>query len=201
MYSKLPNLILGFHGCDYSTLEKVVFHGEPMHASENDYDWLGHGMYFWEQNFERAFAWAQEQVKRGVYGKPAVIGAVIDLGNCLNLMDSASIGIVKEEYELLHAEFELLGRELPQNHGRTQDRLFRNLDCAVIEHLHERIESASFSGVEPYDSVRGLFTEGQPIYPGSGFYEKTHIQLCVRNPNCIKGYFMPRVGTAEWPLP
>lgn len=162
MYSKLPNLILGFHGCDQGTLEKVVIQGEPMHASENDYDWLGHGMYFWEHNYERAYSWAQEQAKRGAYTKPAVIGAVIDLGNCLNLMDSASIRIVKQEFELLSAELELLGEDLPQNHGRTQDRLFRNLDCAVIEHLHERIRSDGLSGLAPYDSVRGLFIEGHP---------------------------------------
>lgn len=201
MYSKLPNLILGFHGCDHSTLQKVVVQGEPMHASENDYDWLGHGMYFWEQNYERALSWAREQARRGAYTKPAVIGAAIDLGNCLNLMDTASIEIVKQEYDLLVAELELLGREPPQNHGRTQDRLFRNLDCAVIEHLHERIRSSSFPDAEPYDSVRGLFIEGKPIYPTSGLYEKTHIQLCVRNPNCIKGYFIPRDGSTSWPLP
>ena len=92
-----------------------------------------------------------------------VIGAVIDLGNCLNLMDSASIHIVKQEFELLSAELELLGEDLPQNHGRTQDRLFRNLDCAVIEHLHERIRSDGLSGLAPSDSVRGLFFEGHPM--------------------------------------
>ena len=25
--------------------------------------------------------------------------------------------------------------------------------------------------------------------PSSGFYEKTHIQIAVRNPDCIKGIF------------
>ena len=55
MYSKLPNLILGFHGFDQSMLEKVVIQGESMHASENDYDWLDHAMYFWEHSFERAY--------------------------------------------------------------------------------------------------------------------------------------------------
>ncbi len=27
--------------------------------------------------------------------------------------------------------------------------------------------------------------------PTAGFYTKNHIQLCVRNPDCIKGYFRP----------
>jgi len=26
----------------------------------------------------------------------------------------------------------------------------------------------------------------------AGLFAKSHIQICVRNPNCIKGFFMPR---------
>lgn len=54
MYQKLPNLVLGFHGCDESVFERVIYRGEPMKKSENSYDWLGHGIYFWEQNKQRA---------------------------------------------------------------------------------------------------------------------------------------------------
>ena len=27
------------------------------------------------------------------------------------------------------------------------------------------------------------------------------IQLCVRNPNCIEGFFIPRKENAEWIVP
>lgn len=60
---------------------------------------------------------------------------------------------------------------------------------AVIEHLHASMKD---SGNEPFDSVRDLFMEGRPIYDGSGFLTKTYLQICVRNPNCIKGFFDPR---------
>ena len=43
----------------------------------------------------------------------------------------------------------------------------------------------------PIDTVRGAFIEGSPIYRGAGFRAKNHIQLCVRNLSCIKGYFRP----------
>jgi len=33
--------------------------------------------------------------------------------------------------------------------------------------------------------------------PGAGFKEKNHIQICVRNRNCIKGYFLPREKAAD----
>ena len=38
-----------------------------------------------------------------------------------------------------------------------------------------------------------LFTEGERVYPTSGFYEKTHIQICVCSQSVIKGVFrVPR---------
>ena len=42
-----------------------------------------------------------------------------------------------------------------------------------------------------YDSVRGPFLEGEPVYADAGFRSENHIQLCVRNTACIKGYFRP----------
>jgi hypothetical protein len=50
MYSKLPNLVIGFHGCDISVFEKVLHNHENMIFSDKPYDWLGHGVYFWEHN-------------------------------------------------------------------------------------------------------------------------------------------------------
>jgi len=45
------------------------------------------------------------------------------------------------------------------------------------------------------DTVKGIFIEGDPIYEGSGFHEKTHIQIAVCNPECIRGVF--RVPASE----
>ncbi len=46
------------NGCSKETYENVIFHKHPLKASENSYDWLGHGIYFWEQNLKRAKEWA-----------------------------------------------------------------------------------------------------------------------------------------------
>lgn len=73
--------------------------------------------------------------------------------------------------------------------GNSNDLLLRNLDCAVFETLHK---FRSDNDEQPYDSVRGVFWEGGELYPNAGFREKDHIQLCIRNPNCIKGFFYPR---------
>ncbi len=62
----------------------------------------------------------------------------------------------------------------------------RNLDCAVINHLHAIRKENSLM---PFDTVRGIFQEGKPIYADAGFRAKTHIQICVCNSECIKGVF------------
>ncbi len=40
-----------------------------------------------------------------------------------------------------------------------------------------------------------MFPEGNPLYDGAGFRDKNHIQICIRNQNCIKAIFDPRVYT------
>lgn len=80
---KASSLVIGFHGCDLSTFREVVCDGGSLNPSVNDYDWLGSGIYFWEQNYERALQRAEEQTARGRIETPAAVGAIIDLGYCL----------------------------------------------------------------------------------------------------------------------
>ena len=109
MYSSLPNLIIGFHGCDESVYDKVICQNKSLAPSNNEYDWLGNGIYFWEQNLKRAWEWAEQHSKRSKTGlKPAVIGAVIDLGYCLNLLDGDKILLLKQHYDIFKASMNLL---------------------------------------------------------------------------------------------
>ncbi|GBR75667.1 hypothetical protein NO2_0318 [Candidatus Termititenax persephonae] len=127
-YSASPVIAYGFHGTDEKCAYDVILGKIPhLSKSENTWDWLGTGIYFWEANPQRAWEWAKEHKKN-----PAVIGAIISLGNCLNLLEE-----------------------------------------------------------KPYDTVRGVFWEGQALYPSASFREKNHIQICVRNPERILGYFNP----------
>ena len=75
------------------------------------------------------------------------------------------------------------GTPLPLN---SDDGLRRNLDCAVINHLHHIRREARLA---PVDTVKGVFIEGNAAYPNAGIYEKTHIQVCVTNPAMIKAAF------------
>jgi hypothetical protein len=47
------------------------------------------------------------------------------------------------------------------------------------------------SGLPEFDTIRGVFVEGDPVYPGSEIYHKTHVQIAVRNQACIQAMFLP----------
>lgn len=199
MYTTLPSIIIGFHGCDMSVYEKILYRHEPFKSSENDYDWLGHGMYFWEQNLERAWEWAKDGMNNPKIHieKPAVVGAVINLGYCLNLLDSRNIQLLENQYIIFKSEMDLTDKPMPINKNvkGNSDLLLRDLDCAVIEYLHQDRE---INKERAFDSVRGVFFEGHQIYKTSGFRKQSHIQICVRNPNCIKGFFAPKAIDKKW---
>jgi len=188
LYENLPSFVLGFHGCDSAVAEEIFAGRQKLRVSENKYDWLGTGVYFWEQNPRRAFEWAKEQQARSRIKIPAVVGAIIEPGYCMNLLDASFIEIVKNAYETLQLVENERGRPLPQNKPISggSDLLLRELDCEVINTVHEH---RKLQGLRPFESVRGVFVEGAPLYENAGFFAKSHIQICVRDPRCIKGYF------------
>ena len=204
MYSKKTSLLIGFHGCD-KEIQDAVINGEELKPSLNAYDWLGNGLYFWESDPQRAYEWAEQASKRkkSSVTVPAVLGAVIDLGNCLDLTNRQSIPMLKTGYSWLKKSYEDSEKPMPKNRnvGDNTDVLRRDLDCAVIEAIHKMLKTMPELGIPPFDSVRGLFIEGDEVYEGACFREKTHIQLCIINPNCIKGYFLPRELNKSYPIP
>ncbi len=193
MYTRRSGLILGFHGCDRSIRDRVVSEcGFMLKKSENDYDWLGHGIYFWENNHERALHFAEElrENPKSSLTEPAVLGAVIDLGECLDLLDSKFLREIKISYDLLCDSYKKFDLQLPKNiRSPTGELLARKLDCAVIQTTHALNLEANG---KDYDSVRGVFFEGEDLYENAGFKHKNHIQIAIRNPACIKGFFIPR---------
>lgn len=204
LYSHRSQLVLGFHGCDATLAEQVALGRTMLKNSDHDYDWLGPGIYFWENDVDRAEQWAKENAKSSYSSikTPGVLGAYLDLGNCLDLTDSGSLQLLKIPYEALKESSALTGLEMPINKDpltvHSKDRILRKLDCAVIKTLHELTHKA---GLPAFDSVRGVFWEGGELYPGAGFREKNHIQIAIVNPNCIKGFFLPREVDTKYIIP
>jgi hypothetical protein len=79
--------IIAYHGCDAEIAERLL-RGEPFKKSQNDYDWLGEGIYFWEYRADRALRFAHDQKRRGKLETPAIVGALVQLGRCFDLMDT-----------------------------------------------------------------------------------------------------------------
>ncbi len=80
MHNLSASFVLGYHGCERE-IGEAVLHGETtLQQSENDHDWLGPGIYFWEANPHRGIEWAREMHARNKVKDPYVIGGIIDFG-------------------------------------------------------------------------------------------------------------------------
>jgi hypothetical protein len=193
------SFVLGYHGCDAAIAKKVINGKTPLLRSNSDYDWLGEGIYFWESDPLRAYEWAQWKVSTGKYEKAAVVGAVVDLGNCLDLTARENMLFLSEAYDSLKEFLAKSNQPLPVNQsvkGRpAQDMTLRKLDCAVVKHMHENFDDMRKNNIPgappPFDTIRAMFPEGEGLYPGAGFWKETHVQIAVINEACIKGYFLP----------
>ena len=195
LYQRNPQIVLGFHGCDKKVADRILNSPkEHLTPSEHDYDWLGDGIYFWLNDPKRAYEWAEHKRERdGEVENPAVIGAISDLGVCLNLSERQSVELIQKSYSDLKEIFASAGYDLNEvKKNKVPDKggfnLIRPLDCAVIKHAHKIVKDR---GVV-FDTVYGYFQEGEDAYLGAGIKEKSHVQICVRNKSCIKGYFLPR---------
>lgn len=196
VYQQVAQMVIGFHGCDKSVATEILNSpNKHLTSSTNLYDWLGDGIYFWLNDPQRAYEWACQTHKRNPnkIKEPCVLGAIINLGLCLNLCERNSILLIQKSYKILDDSFKKLGLSIseelknkaPDNGGFN---LIRPLDCAVIKNLHAMMKPENIN----FDTVYGYFQEGVDAFSGSGIKEKSHIQVCVRNPHCIKGYFLPR---------
>ncbi len=197
--------VLAYHGCSLETAQELLG-GSSFLPSTKDYDWLGSGIYFWENDILRAYQWATEA--RLNFDHPSVVGAVIELGNCLDLTTQSGIAAVKVAFDKFIKMSKKEGTPIPENVNPARhpgnDNILRRLDCAVMNYLYTIAQAAQESNPQsqPYATVRAMFPEGTELYPGAGFRDKTHIQVCVREPEQIRGVFrIPEWQCKELELP
>ncbi|KAA0590364.1 hypothetical protein J2848_006482 [Azospirillum lipoferum] len=178
--------VLGYHGCRRTVGEDILA-GKVPHLldSRNKWDWLGSGVYFWEADPRRGYEWALDRYGPG---EAFVIGAVIHLGYCLDLMSRGPLDLLKPACGSLVRICEMAGKPLPENR-RTTRGPSHALDCAVINALHDYRATNQPEALQPFNTVRGLYQEEPPVFENSMIMSKTHVQICVRTPDeSIKGY-------------
>lgn len=113
-----------------------------------------------------------------------MVGALIQLGNCLDLLDTGHTRRMAEVAAVLQDR----AGELPENREKRRD-----LDCFLVNSFCDEMGEGAF------DTVRGLFQEGDPIVDGSELLHQSHIQIVVRRPEAIIGLFRPSVEASDAP--
>jgi hypothetical protein len=176
---RFSRIVLGYHGCKRQVAEALIrgkLAIKDWRASRNTYDWLGEGIYFWEYAPERARNWGKAR---------GVVGAVIQLGTCLDFMEVRSTEMLGRAFETVRARHEARRLSLPRNKGKRRD-----LDCLVINAL---VASSEKDHGIRFQTVRSPFLEGDPAFPDSGILRESHVQIAVRDPTCILGVFRPNL--------
>lgn len=170
-YFDYNRTVIGFHGTSIDSANRLV-NGESFDDSDKDDEWFGKGVYFWEYAPKQAWWWARSYKGED---QPAVVGAIIRLGNCLDLLDPMNIKAVQDVRETMLEMMQQSGLVIPVN-----VRSKRRQDCAVFNYFfHEAAEAK-----KPIDSARAVYVPTGKLkraWEGSWINEESHIQISVRN--------------------
>ena len=168
--------VYGYHGISREAAIAIIESG--FNSSNDDYDWLGAGVYFWQDAPILAQQWAQSNYPQ----QPAVIKSRIRLNNCIDLLDVGWVPTIKEIYNRFVDNYQAANLPLPtQNPDRSKAH---RLDCAFFDYAVRAINLSSERKVE---TIRAVFVEGENIYPNSAIYDLAHVQIAVRNIGSIVG--------------
>lgn len=161
---------IGFHGTSTEAAQRILSSG--FEASRNDYDWLGDGAYFFQDAPVRAMEWARQRFGE----QAAVVGAEIDLDDCMDLLDIPWERVIERSYADLLLRLESSGESIPR-----QTSGAHRLDRAVLNHTMGLLHRAGI-GVR---TVRAAFVEGKPLFPGSALWSRAHVQIAVRDAGAV----------------
>ena len=161
----------GYHGTSRDRL--AIIAKEGFRVSENDYDWLGTGIYFFQDAPHRAREWAT--ARHGQSG--VVLGAEIEPADCMNLLDTEWFSFLNDAYNGFLEHCKRSGRLLPVQRGGAH-----RLDRAVIDYACGALQQAG----RTIRSVRAAFSEGAPVFPKSALFSLAHVQIAVRDPSAIR---------------
>ena len=174
-----PLRVYGYHGTSKRSAQEIIDRG--FNLSTNDYDWLGTGVYFFQDAPVRALAWASERYP----DSPAVIKSELVLENCIDLLDIAWNPIIRETYEMFVLEYKKANIPLPRQNS--QKSKAHRLDCAFFNYIVEKVFASRDLTI---DSVRAVFNEGDRVYPSSAIFDRSHIQILIRDLSLIKKSYL-----------
>ncbi len=173
-----PLDVFGYHGTSQDHASDIMEANE-FRPSRNVDDWLGHGIYFFQDAPTRAREWSAKRDDEQV----VVIKARISLEDCLDFLD------ITWEQEL-HSLVRRFNKQLEKGTYAEERRkqiagreTFHPLDCRfmnwLIGILLERIDA-------PCKSIRAAFQEGDPIFEDAKIFDRSHVQINVLDQSIIR---------------
>lgn len=166
--------LCGYHGTSAEAATAIIRRGFRM--SSNGYDWLGLGVYFWQNAPVRAWQWATQNHPTN----PAVIRSSIRLEDCVDLLDIGWVPIIKEVYNSFVAEYRKANRPLPEQN--TERSKAHRLDCAFFNYIAEVLAEQG----EKISAIRSVFVEGDRVFPKSAIFDRAHVQIAIRDTSVIE---------------
>ncbi len=156
-----PLIVNGYHGTKASNVDDILANG--FQISRNSYDWLGSGIYFWQDAPQRAREWVEQSLIRqgAATDRPVVIKARLKLPNCIDLLDVGWRDLIAEASGsfLVSTEHRVRPGVLLQNSASGR----RELDNAFFNYLVRWLKLQKFE----VGAIRAAVAEGEPILPGS----------------------------------
>lgn len=164
-------MVIAHHGTSAAAASAIASSG--FRVSANQWDWLGDGAYFWQDNYPRAARWAKDHFEGGA----AVITVDVSLDDCLDLTQEPWFAFLQR-----HADKILATRGELKLPALRQRGLFHGKDRYVINFVAEVMEAAG----TPFKSVRAAFAEGDPLHPESEIFSLSHVQIAVRDISAVQ---------------
>ncbi len=149
----------------------TVATGSGIRWSTEMHDWLGHGIYFWE-DISWAEWWQAERwhMSKGV-GPGAILAASIDADLLLDLSSRSDADFFREEAS---DALEAIQRRKNQPVNDNKNQLFY-LDCAVVNSIQRSLADSGKHG------LRMPFYLGPSLTEDGNFFAGQHLQVCLWN--------------------
>lgn len=164
--------LYGYHGTNVESANGILKDG--FLPSQREHDWLGEGVYFFQDAPVRALRWAIEH-HPGI--QPAVICSELELDNCLDMLDTVWFEGIQRVFEVLAKRCDRDGIILPRQTSKAH-----RLDCAVLNLTVSQLINQGFH----VSSLRAAFVEGDVLYQESALYNLAHVQIAVRDLSVVR---------------
>jgi hypothetical protein len=164
--------VYGYHGTSHKNAESILRNG--FRSSNSGGDWLGPGVYFWQDAPERAQSWAKKHHPEN----PVVIRSsiIFEESKNMDLLDTFWFPILVKQHKaflssFLELDIPIQDKDITKSNLHKLDHEFLNyISCAINEEKPGRVAV-----------IRAAFTEGEPIFDSSAIYDLSHVQIAVKD--------------------